>query len=269
MLKNVLLYPSGLGQLKKGVELAPNIIKQMIDTNKHCVKVVDIQQPQDTIEKSLFKLYGDCISLQDTNLIIGGDHSMSVATMQASLYKNPETKVLWIDAHADINTFQSSKTNNIHGMPLGIVTNINTGKNMRFNDSLLKYSNLMYVGLRDIDDYEKKVIEDNNINVITVQDIMMDIDNSKNRLDSFIGSSPLHISLDVDVLDPIYMPCTGTPVKNGLDIDSLKHLLYHLKKKNVLQMDIAELNLELGTERQKFQGLSIIKYLLKDYVTTR
>ena len=109
MLKNVLLYPSGLGQLKKGLESTPNIIKQMIDSNKHCVKVVDIQK-QDTIEKSLFKLYGECISSQDTNIIIGGDHSMSVATLQASLYKQPETKVLWIDAHADINTFQSSKT---------------------------------------------------------------------------------------------------------------------------------------------------------------
>ena len=266
MLKNVLLYPSGLGQLKKGLESTPNIIKQMIDSNKHCVKLVDIQK-QDTIEKSLFKLYDECISSQDTNIIIGGDHSMSVATLQASLYKQPETKVLWIDAHADINTFQSSKTNNIHGMPLGIVTNINTGKNMRFHDSLLNYSNVMYLGLRDIDDYEKKVIEDNSINVITTQDIMMDIDDSISRLDSFIGKSPLHISLDVDVLDPIYMPCTGTPVKKGLDIDTLKHLMYHLKNKNVLQMDIAELNLELGTERQTLQALSIIKYLLRDYVT--
>ena len=152
MFKHLLLYPCGLGQLKWGLNVSPLCLNEMLCKQTHIISRVNTLE-YNTIYDNLKTLYKSVIAIKDPVLTIGGDHSQSIATVQGSLLKEASTKVLWIDAHADINTYNSSLTKNIHGMPLSILTGLENTLYFNFNNRLLEFSKLFYVGIRDLDEY--------------------------------------------------------------------------------------------------------------------
>ena len=265
MFKNILLYPTRLGQQKIGTELTPLVMKGHIKSTHHIIRTVFLDEIK-PIEIGLHKLYKRNASLTNPIINIGGDHSMSIATVQDSLNKYPNVKVLWIDAHADINTYESSCSKNVHGMPLSILTGLDPWSSMRFQDRLLPFTNLMYIGVRETDPFESTLIHRNNINMLSSANIMKNVDVTLDLIEDFIKDAPVHVSFDVDVLDPMYMPCTGTPVDNGMDINSIKNILDYLVTKNIVNMDITELNLQLGTDEQKYASIKTVKHLLEHYI---
>ena len=97
---------------------------------------------------------------QNKKINIGGDHSMAIATVADSLNRVPpgKLKVIWFDAHPDINTYKSSISKNYHGMPLGYLTGLCKSHYFPFITNYLNFENLLYIGIRDIDEYEKKII---------------------------------------------------------------------------------------------------------------
>ena len=157
-------------------------------------------------------------------ITIGGDHSISMATVGSSLQKHDNLKVLWIDAHADINTPVSTLLGQSHLMNVPIK---------------LKRDNLGYIGLRDIDNYEYKELEtirwysSKCVHNQGVGKILNELNYSEN--------DKIHISLDVDALDPKYFPATGAPVANGLNPEHVYKII-HLLKKNIVSLDIVEYN---------------------------
>jgi arginase len=265
MFKHVLLYPCGLGQLKWGLHVSPLYLKQMLCKQSHIISRVNTLE-YNTIQDNLKNLYKSVVAIEEPVLTIGGDHSQSIATVQGSICKEPATKVLWIDAHADINTYTSSFTKNIHGMPLSVLTGLDETLQFTYTNRLLDFANIFYIGIRDLDEYEENILQENNISHVTSKDIHSNFSESITKITNFISDSPLHISLDVDVLDPRFMYCTGTKVDNGLTINQLYVILKLFKYNPIVGMDLTEFNLYIGNKKQKHLSLKNLSYLLKDYV---
>jgi len=203
------------------------------------------------------------------NINLGGDHSISIGSVAASLDKyQDDLVVIWIDAHADINSMYSSLSKNIHGMPLNILTSP-----LQYELPLkrLKYNQIIYIGLRDCDDYEVKLIQDNHIRHWTSHEINhLDIwPQHRNRffdlLKTITKDKKIHLSLDVDALDPKYIPCTGTSVENGISIDFVTNLISNLKN-NIVNADIVELNLDLKTDEDKEKSLNNTIKLISSFI---
>lgn len=184
----------------------------------------------------------------------GGDHSLSLATVSAFLSEHPEGYVVWIDAHADVNLPESSITGNLHGMPLALLLNLNNIASERLNwiASVLDPKKIIYVGLRDIDLFESETIERLGIKMFSYEDIqLLGMAAVAKEILALVNNHPIHISFDIDSVDPRFAPSTGVPVKYGLtpnDLDVLGEDLF--KKSNVRSLDIVEINPELGSASQ-------------------
>ena len=183
---------------------------------------------------------------------IGGDHSMSIATISDTLNKYPTAKVIYFDAHADLNTYKSSKSKHYHGMPLSFVTGLDHDAKFSFINTKLPFENLLYIGSRCWDPYEVNEAYKRNIKFITPDEINKNLSESLNKILNFVGDDPVHVSFDVDSIDPKYIPSTGTPVKNGIELAKAKLILDKLNSGNIVKMDITELNIKLG---KKTEGL--------------
>ncbi len=184
----------------------------------------------------------------------GGDHSVALATAGAFIDKIPEGYVVWIDAHADLNLPEYSLSGNVHGMPLAVLLNLNgiRTKHFKWLENSLDPKKLIYIGLRDIDPFEMSVIESLDIKAFHYKDIQkLGMGIIAKKILEITKGSPLHISFDIDSVDPKFAPSTGVPVKFGLtpnDLDILGEELF--KKSEVRALDIVEVNPELGTETQ-------------------
>lgn len=253
--KNILLAGTSCGQLRKGVSKFPSIISKYIRPSYNTYDM----ELKNEIYHDMNMIYKTGMP-HDKFICIGGDHSISIATGALSLNRHPDTKFIWIDAHADINTFSSSITKNYHGMPLSFLTKLDCNHHFQFINKRLKFENLCYIGLRDIDRFEREVINDNKIKCIDHKiDIVLILDN----LSRFIKDSPIHISFDVDSIDPTYISSTGTKVNNGITVYKAKLLLQYLLAKNVVGMDIVEMNMDIDKDKYE-TSMKNFKWLLSD-----
>ena len=276
MFNNIIFFSHSLGQSKAGVELSPNYLNPFISQNISCYDVSTKNNLDNNKNNELF--YNNIINLYYTNneiignrINIGGDHSMAIATVANSLNKYKNLKVLWFDAHPDINTLESSISKNYHGMPLSFLTGLDNDINFKFIKNTLKFENLMYVGIRDIDKYEKEIIDKYNIKYINANDFNYKYNESTKKVYNFVKESKVHISFDVDGLDPYYMPSTGTAVPNGLNMYLVKNVLENLLEQsineqiNICNVDITELNLEIGTKQEQYNSIANVLYIFEKY----
>lgn len=262
----IIYFPHKLGQLKNGVQYTPIYLKKLISN-----RYIDVECNNSSTNKefhlknNLENLYEINNKIKTPKINIGGDHSMSIATVANSLniYKD-NLKVLWFDAHTDINTYESSRTKNYHGMPLSFLSGL--GKNeFQFIENKLNLKNLMYIGIRELDNYEKEIIKKYNIQYISVNQVNNNLYESIQKINNFIGKNPIHISFDVDCMDPKIINCTGTKSKYGLNLNT-KVILDYLEKRNICNMDITELNLELGNNKDKLKTIQNVSKLFENYL---
>ena len=244
--KTIILFPHKLGQTKTGTEKAPKYLNKFINRKKHNVKLV---KNTGNFFKNINELYKKNEKSVGKIVNIGGDHSMSIATIADTLNKYPDSKVVYFDAHADINTYKSSNSKHYHGMPLAFVTGIDSDKKFTFLKNLLPFENLLYIGSRCWDIFEVNEVYKNKIKFLTPNDINNNFEDSLNKIMNFVGDSPIHLSFDVDSIDPKYIPSTGTPVKNGVEIGKAMTILSNLNSKNIVNVDITELNMDLGSKK--------------------
>ncbi len=143
-------------------------------------------------------------------IVLGGDHSIAIGTLAGltRAYGAPPGLV-WIDAHADINSPQSSPSGNVHGMPLWFALQHGNAVKER----------TVQVALRDVDPGEKRLLRDAGVRAFTMSDV--DKLGMTRVMEEAIaiagaGATPIHVSFDLDAIDPSEAPGTGTPVKGGL-----------------------------------------------------
>jgi arginase len=185
-------------------------------------------------------------------LVLGGDHSIAVGTISgiAAYCKRKRKKlgVLWIDAHGDINTPSTSPSGNIHGMPLAAVLGLgpkdlaHVGGNSRKVDPL----NVALVGIRSLDEGEKRHLKQTGAHVYTMPDIdRQGIHRVMKKALARVteGTDFVHVSFDLDAVDPTVAPGVGTPVKGGLDYREA-HLIMELisDSKKMTSLEIVEVN---------------------------
>lgn len=256
---NIIYFPHKLGQKKNGVQNSYKVFQKL-------GTIVDCKNDGEYLFENLKNLYEANSNSNQVNLNIGGDHSMAIASVADSLNKYDNLKVLWFDAHPDINTYEKSESKSYHGMPLSFLTGLDKNENFPYIKKHLDFKNLLYIGIRDIDYYEAEVIKKYNIQYIKPEDFNRNSDAALKKINDFIGNDPYHISFDVDGLDPCYIPCTGTAVKEGLDLYKVKYILDNLNTDNLVNMDLTELNFELGDEQDQFKTLENTKYVLERFL---
>ena len=252
MSKNIILFPHKLGQQRAGVNRTPNIIKHFLK-NKNISQV----KQRGCLFKNLNNLYDLNSEVKFPKVNIGGDHSMSIATVASSLNNYDNLKVLWIDAHPDLNTYRASLTKNYHGMPLSFLTGVDKdNRNFKFIKKHLKFENLLYIGVREIDEFEREIMNRYNIKHIKVNDIEKDIYKCIKDINNFVKDDPIHLSFDVDSMDMSVIYSTGTPVKDGIKFDDGKKILDFLSCKKIVNVDVTELNLDIGDLNQKMYSIA-------------
>jgi len=200
------------------------------------------------------------LSKDDFVLLMGGDHSVAIGSVSAALKRHPTVGVVWVDAHADLNTPISTPSGNMHGMPLSflipslISSPALPGFEWMSNCNFLDPSQLVYVGLRDVDPGEIEMIRAMGILSFTMHDIDrlgigMTMEIAVEHLTKTNNGvpRPLHLSYDIDAIDPSVAPATGTKVPGGLSyregnfVAEFLSLTGHLRS-----MDIVEVNCKLS-----------------------
>lgn len=158
-------------------------------------------------------------------LVLGGDHSVAVGTVSGvgHFFREQGEKIglIWIDAHADMNTPESSPSGNVHGMPLACCV----GRGPKELTNIFDYApkvdgpNVVLIGIRDVDERERQVLRESGATTFTMRDI--DERGLGNIMDKAIalageGTAGFHLSLDMDSVDPDEAPGVGTPVRGGI-----------------------------------------------------
>lgn len=181
--------------------------------------------------------------------VIGGDHSLGLGSISgASKYFN-DLAVIWIDAHGDINTHETSPSGNSHGMPLAAAMGVGVDSmvNVYYNGAKVKPENVFIIGARDLDEGEIKLARELDLNLYTMDKVQdMGIEALIEEVLDKINSSNVdgvHLSFDIDVLDKSIVPGTGTPVENGFTLEEGKQVLEGFLSTGLIKsMDLVELN---------------------------
>jgi len=263
--KTIVLYPESLGQNKPGVDQTPSKFMKLINKKGH--RIVKTKMTKD-IYTNLKHLYKINNSIKGRIVNVGGDHSMSIATIADTLNKHPDAKVIYFDAHGDINTYKSALAKNYHAMPLSFVTGLDKDVEGKFPfiKNKLSLKNLLFVGTRCLDQFEVDLIYKHNIKVITPADINNHFATSMAKFKEFVGDSPIHISFDVDCMDPKYIPSTGTVDTGGIELQKGLDILKYLYTKDVVNVDITELNVSLGSQNDVKKSMHNTYELFSQYL---
>jgi len=181
----------------------------------------------------------------------GGDHSVALSTVGAFCEHAPQGSVVWIDAHADLNLPCVSPTGNLHGMPLSVLLDLGEIKTRHFPwiQGCLNPTQLIYVGLRDLDPFEQQTLLDLNITAYPAPVIRRrGMAAVAREIFARVQGRPLHISFDIDSLSPEVAPSTGVPVAEGLLLPEVEILGRELSRHpDLTSMDVVEINPALGT----------------------
>lgn len=154
-------------------------------------------------------------------LVLGGDHSIAIGTIAGVLQHKKNLGVIWFDAHGDINTEETSPTGNIHGMPVAVSLGLGHERltSIGGKENKLQAKNIVFIGCRDLDQGERKVLKEMGVTVFTMHEVdRYGMTEVIERAIKIAGdkTNGIHVSFDVDSMDPVYVEGTGTRVPGGL-----------------------------------------------------
>ena len=289
---SILGIPMDLGAGRRGVDMGPSALRNahlartLRDLGHHVTDLGDIEVAiPETLDKHaaaglvfLDPILAACRTAAERvmalpegtfPLTLGGDHSVSMGTVTGNglrgwphpngLRGGPtRTGVIWVDAHTDYNTPESSPSGNIHGMPVAHLTGRGDERLTRLDglvtgDWGIRPEDVVMIGIRSVDARERELLREAGIKAYTMKDVdQLGItrihEETQERLN---GVERLHVSFDADALDPGVCPGVGTPVPGGLSYRE-GHLLMELlcESGRVTSMDIVEVNPILDTRNQ-------------------
>lgn len=188
-------------------------------------------------------------------ITLGGDHTIALGTVAGVLQNEPNVGIIWFDAHGDVNTEATSPSMNAHGMPVAALLGLCKSGINDIATIHLKKENIFWVGARDLDPGEKEILAELGINdnvytteyihQVGMEMVMRDIRQKMERM----HIPALHLSFDIDGMDPSIVWATGTRVENGLLQEDLDQFIQHLKNLPPLRsLDFVEYNPTLDDE---------------------
>jgi arginase len=268
--------PMDHGAGRRGVDMGPSAIRHaglqdMLRRLGHEVRDagdidIPVAESVEVREKSLRfidEILASCRQLADiveqsaragsVPLVLGGDHSVAMGTLGGLTRVADRVGVLWFDAHGDFNTPDTSPSGNIHGMPLAIACGLGDERLLSLSNRrpMVRREDVALIGIRDVDIEESRLLQAHGPMSFTVRDV--DERGMKSVMEQSIAIATthadwLHVSFDMDVLDPRHAPGTGTPIEGGLTLREA-HLAMELLADTgrVRSMEVVETNPILDT----------------------
>ena len=248
-----------------GARLGPKVLTGNINLNNinelvtvTCIDSLPKELDSNNKQKNLneinsfnSKLYNSESSTLKNNcfpITLGGDHSIAIASALASINKYDNLGIIWFDAHGDFNTFETTMSGNIHGLPLAAVTNYEKKNLTAFHKgNFYNLKNTVIVGGRDIDPLELENLKDAGVTIFSTEDIKTygtDKIYSKAFKIASNSTNGIHISYDLDVIDPKLAPGVSIPAINGLTVEEADDFVNYINKnkKIVKSIDLVEFN---------------------------
>lgn len=270
--------PLDLGAGRRGVDMGPSAMRiagvarhierlgyEAVDDGDIPVVAPEVQTIEDPRLKYLPEIartlgvlcekVAQSYSAQETPLILGGDHSIAIGTVAglASVGRKTGSKfgLIWFDAHGDANTPETSPSGNIHGMPQAVIFGRGAPRlveigGFRSGETKLDPANAALIGARAIDEHEKEILREIGITVFTMESIDRRGIHSVTREAIEVASSGtdgIHVSFDVDAMDPSVAPGVGTPSRGGLtyrEAHTAMELIAESEK--LISLEVAEVN---------------------------
>lgn len=208
----------------------------------------------DKVNSNISDAVFSALSSGNKVITIGGDHAISWGSISGVLKHNPEVGVIYLDAHGDCNISERSASHHIHGMHMAYLMGFGEDKYVgRYTENLLPVENILYVRARSLDPYEIELINKHGISRITCDVINSTTLEALDIISDFMSRfKQIHVSLDIDVLDPSIAPGTGVPEVGGITEEALHEVLdFILTKSNqVKSLDLVEYNPLLDMEKR-------------------
>jgi len=267
--------PLDLGGGRRGVDMGPSALRiaglgeqiaalgrEMVDQGNVAAPIRELVHEGNARKKYVGEIAAVCRHIHAMTrasldagalpVILGGDHSIAAGSVAASANVVQEKTgkplgVIWVDAHGDMNTPDTSESGNVHGMPLAALLGQPPEELARIGSSpSLRPEHTVLVGIRNLDDREKQQIRAAGVHVFTMKDVDRDgIARVAERAIALAsdGTGGLHVSFDLDVCDPSVAPGVGTPVRGGLDYREA-HMLMELvaDSQRLVALDLVEVN---------------------------
>jgi arginase len=272
---HIIGVPLDLGGARRGVDMGPSAVRiaglgdqitalggAVTDLGNLPAPIPETQQAVDHTKKYIGEIARVCQQLYDVAsrvlnagalpLVLGGDHSLAAGSVAASAdFIRRSTRkplgLIWVDAHGDMNTPQTTNTGNVHGMPLAALLGQEPTELSAIGTSpSVLPEHTVLVGIRNLDEKEKGKIRASGVHVFTMKDIDREgiASVAERALDiAAAGTGAIHVSFDLDACDPTFAPGVGTPVKGGLDYREA-HMVMELvaDSQRLVALDLVEVN---------------------------
>ena len=272
----VLGVPMDLGADRRGVDMGPSAIRyggladQLASAGIDCIDGGDIAVPRPEesdpdaggLPSGRAKFFRETKEVcEDVTtavnatlregrfpLVLGGDHSIGIGTIAGAAREDEELGVIWFDAHGDFNTPETTPSGNIHGMSLAAVLGLGSFSDHEWaHTPAVSEENVVIVGLRDVDDEERRLIAESDITAYTMSDI--DARSAPEVVAEALeiatdGTDGIHVSLDLDWLDPTEAPGVGTPVRGGVSYREAHIAMEYVAEQHdqLRSMELVEVN---------------------------
>lgn len=267
--------PLDLGGNRRGVDMGPSAIRisglaeqltglglTVTDKGDIPTPLPETKGPGDPKKRYVRDIAKVCQKLHQLSLatledgalpiVLGGDHSLGAGSVAATATwlksKGQAVGVIWVDAHADINSPATSPSGNVHGMPLAALLGREPLELARIGgpEPALRPEHTVLVGIRNLDDREKEIVKASGVHAFTMKDIdRLGIAEVMDRALAAAsnGTAGVHVSFDLDVCDPGIAPGVGTPVKGGLDYREAHFVMEAVAESGrLVALDLVEVN---------------------------
>ncbi|MDP5275404.1 arginase [Chengkuizengella axinellae] len=286
---SIIGVPMDLGQTRRGVDMGPSAIRyagiverlqnlkydikdlgnieishltdDQTDVNEDEQNLRNLQEVKEVNEKLASSISKE-ISEERFPLILGGDHSIGIGTIAGVAKHYNNLGVIWFDAHGDLNTAETSPTGNIHGMSLAVGLGLGHEKltNIGEYTPKIKPENIVIIGARSLDDGEKDLIREQGIKVYSMHEIdRLGMSKVMEQAIAYISKNTdgVHLSLDLDALNPHDAPGVGTPVLGGVSYRESHLAMEMLAEANIItSAEFVEVNPILD-ERNKTATVAV------------
>lgn len=267
-MNQIVIAPQWYGAYKKGPEVGALRLAELFEMGgmseqtlisvpnvgpgeDHCMPFFDAI---DKVNSNICDAVFSALSSGNKVITIGGDHAVSWGSISGVLKHNPEVGIIYLDAHGDCNISERSASHHIHGMHMAYLMGFGEDKYVgRYTKNLLPVENILYVGARSLDPYEVELIKEQGISRITCDVINSDMIQVLDTINDFMSRfRQIHVSLDIDVLDPSIAPGTGVPEVGGITEEALHEVLDFIltNSDQVKSSDLVEYNPLLDIEER-------------------
>ena len=278
----VIGVPMDLGADRRGVDIGASAIRyaglndqlRRLDHQVHDIGNIIVPQPESQpignsrlkyleqiikVSEELAGAVAAALAENEFPLVLGGDHSIALGSITGVTRVHKDIGLLWIDAHGDFNTEKTTPSGNVHGMILAALAGLGNSRltNIGGWAPKLHTQTIVIVGARDLDTGERELLRTHGVHVFTMPDIdqrgMSDVMREALAI-AGQANDGIHVSLDMDALDPTYAPGVGTPVRGGLTYREA-HLAMELiaDSGRLVAMDVVEVNPILDRENATAQ----------------